>query len=639
MRQVRPISVISWLLVPALALLATQASAGMYPSNKCAREKMRAAAKRCDRVLKVWGDWARTGREPQRRIDNADAAFDWRWADAEDEAAMEGVDCADMTLSSADMSVLMDTAIEEIVTEGTDGLDLGISRQAICGKNILGSVATLCKRLLRAESKYIGNLSGDPDGVRRDAAQARASRLFGRQWDRATRRQCPTTATEEEIAGKVASLSDDVVTNTIVSPDVPDDAFMAITHPAGGEPGNEVSYLGGTLVPQCQDSSPFTFLAKRGSVNKLLVYYDGGGACWDTQTCGFPTCTQTADPTPPVLAGSGFGDFTHPDNPFKDWHLIRLRYCSCDIHLGDRAVDYPPFPPFFPARRVEHRGHDNAKLAEKFAREHFLNPTDIFITGSSAGSYGAMVHGAHLSEVYPASSINVMGDGGNGVATQEFMDTNFNNWGAMENLPDVPGIIGVPSSEMSIPLILKAAAAHYSETNWSNYTTAFDGGSGGQTGFYYTMLAGTPWAAATWWNASCLFNQAMREQAFDTADAVALENDNYRYYIATGSTHTGFGNPRVYDDTTGRVPPLVDWVNAMINDDPSWTNVEANSYNVLFPGVCSAESATPGARCNVKADCVGGTCEGDDVKPDPLQPPFEMVGSGPNADVVIECTP
>jgi hypothetical protein len=28
---------------------------------------------------------------------------------------------------------------------------------------------------------------------------------------------------------------------------------------------------------------------------------------------------------------------------------------------------------------------------------------------------------------------------------------------------------------------------------------------------------------------------------------------------------------------------------------------------------------------------------GDDVKPDPLQPPFELVGSGPDADVVVSC--
>jgi hypothetical protein len=533
----------------------------------------------------------------------------------------------------------MDAEIDEIVLEVNDGLDLGVKKQATCGLKMLQSAAAKCLGLLEAESKDIRDLSLDPDGAKRDASQAKASSEFSDQWDKATRQECPTTATEEEIERKVDALNDDVVTNITVSPNVPDDAYMAITHPAGDEPGNEVSYEGDTLVPQCQDSSPFTFFAKRGSVNKLLMYYYGGGACWDTATCVIQTCTQTANPTPPGLGGSGFGDLTHPDNPFKDWHVIQVPYCSCDIHLGDNAVDYPPLPPFLPGKHVRHRGHDNAKLVEKWAREHFLNPSDMFVTGSSAGSYGAMVHGVHLSAVYVATSINVMGDGGNGVATQEFMDDNFNNWGVMHNLPDVPGIIDVPSSEISIPLILTAAASYYPGVNWSNYTTAFDGGGGGQTGFYNVMLHPEDpiGAQATWWNASCQFNEIMRQQASDTADAAALENDNYRYYIASGSTHTGFGNPRVYYDTTGGVPPLVDWVNAMIDDDPSWTNVEADPFNVLFPGVCSPGSETPFARCNLDTDCPGGRCWLDDVKPDPLESPFELVGSGPDADVVVSC--
>jgi hypothetical protein len=557
---------------------------------------------------------------------------------------VKNVDCAEMTLSAAEMKDLMDGAIGGIVAAVHDGLDLGVKKDATCGSKILKSAGTKCLALLDAEGTYIKDLSGDPDGVRLAAAQARASSEFSSLWDKATRQGCPTTATEEGIEGNVDVLSEDVVTNTTVSPNVPDDAYMAITHPAGGEPGNEVSYEGDTLVPQCQNSSAFTFFAKRGSVNKLLVYYYGGGACWDTATCVLQTCTQNANPNPPGLGGSGFADLNNPDNPFKDWNIIRVPYCGCDIHLGDNAVDYPPipipFPPYYlPGKHVEHRGHDNAKLAEKWAREHFLNPSDIFVTGSSAGSYGAMVHGVHLSAVYAASSINVMGDGGNGVATQEFMDTNFNNWGAMHNLPDVPGINDVPSSEMSIPGILTAAASFYPGTNWSNYTTAFDGGGGGQTGFYNVMLNPQDplGARATWWEASCQFNEVMREQAVDTADAAELENDNYRYYIASGSTHTGFGNPRVYYDTTGGVPPLVDWINAMIDDDPSWTNVEADPYNVLFPGICSPGSENPYARCNLNSDCPGGSCWFDDVKPDPLQPPFELVGSGETAEVVVSC--
>jgi hypothetical protein len=640
MSKALEISKISWLLLLAFALFAVQASAETYPSNACAGEKMKAAADRCDKVLKAWSRWARNGKDPQSRIDKADGAFDGKWASAEDKATKENVDCADMTLSSAEMKTLMDTAIDDIVTEVSDGLNLGNKKDAICARRLLKSAATMCHKLLKAESRYIVGLSKDLDGAKYDGKQAKAGGQFGKHWVKATRKACPTTATEGEIAGMVAELSDDVVTNIIVSPNVPDDAYMAITHPPGGAPGNEVSYQDDTLIPQCQDGSAFTFFAKRGTENKLLMYYYGGGACWDTLTCVVPTCTQTVNPTPPGLASSGFGDLTDPDNPFKDWHVVHIPYCGCDVHWGDAGVDYlHATDPTIVIKHVEHRGYHNAKLVEKWAREHFLNPTEMFLTGSSAGSYGALMHGVHMSEAYPAASVNVMGDGGNGVITQEWLENQFANWGVEENLPDVPGIGDVPTDQQSLPDIIIAAANYYPRTNWANYTTAFDGGGGGQTGFYNVMLnPDNPIAAQLfWWEASCQFNQNMRQQATDTADAVALENDNYRYYIATGSRHTGFGNPRVYDDTTGGVPTLVDWVEAMIDDDPSWVNVEADPYNVLFPGQCNAASDNPGDRCNLDADCPNGSCSGDDVKPDPLEAPFEQVGSGPDADVVVSC--
>ncbi|MHC4065929.1 MAG: hypothetical protein ACYSUI_15720, partial [Planctomycetota bacterium] len=282
MRQNRRISTIFWVSVLAFAFFAAQASAATYPSYKCASQKMKAAADRCEEVLEAWSIWTKTQNDPQPLIDEADAAFDQSWTDAEDAAAMGNVDCIDMTLSGAGMMELMDTAIDDIVVEVNEGLDLGVKKQAICGSQILTAAATKCQTLLHAESKYIKGLSLDPDGAKRDAEQAKASSEFSHQWDNATSKECPTEASEEEIEGKVDALSDDLVTNTIVSPNVPDDAFMAITHPAGGEPGNPVSYAGDTLVPQCQDSSEFTFFAKRGSVNKLLMYYYGGGACWDT---------------------------------------------------------------------------------------------------------------------------------------------------------------------------------------------------------------------------------------------------------------------------------------------------------------------------------------------------------------------
>ena len=38
------------------------------------------------------------------------------------------------------------------------------------------------------------------------------------------------------------------------------------------------------------------------------------------------------------------------------------------------------------------------------------------------------------------------------------------------------------------------------------------------------------------------------------------------------------------NDTTGGVPLLVDWVNAMLTGGPGWTNVEATDEGLLLPG-------------------------------------------------------
>ena len=76
---------------------------------------------------------------------------------------------------------------------------------------------------------------------------------------------------------------------------------------------------------------------------------------------------------------------------------------------------------------------------------------------------------------------------------------------------------------------------------------------------------------------------------------------NFRYYVGTGSRHTMYGNDKVYSDVTGGVPPLVDWIEAMLGGTPDWTNVECQDCGVTLPG---------------------------DPKPNPLpQPPFDENGN------------
>jgi hypothetical protein len=340
------------------------------------------------------------------------------------------------------------------------------------------------------------------------------------------------------------------------------------------------------------------------------MYYAGGGACWEGLTCSVPVCDTNVDPQGsdnPNNFSSGFADRNNPDNPFRDWSTVIVSYCGCDIHYGDAAQDYPVGEGTL---HVEHRGFHNAQVAEKWAREHFVNPEVVFVTGSSAGAYGAWFNAVPLQKAWPASRFHVLADSHNGVITQAFLEGPFSNWNFEANLPaDIPAIGEALEEGTGIPGYTKAVADHFPNTNWAHYTTAYDGGAGGQTGFYNIMLNdNNPIAALTWWEASCAFNTVMREQAIATSEAVP---SNYRYYIGTGSRHTMWGNNKVYTDTTGGVPTIVDWVDAMLastpdNPDPAWSNVECENCGLTLPG---------------------------DPKPNPLMTPFQQIGE----DVVIVC--
>jgi hypothetical protein len=276
----------------------------------------------------------------------------------------------------------------------------------------------------------------------------------------------------------------------------------------------------------------------------------------------------------------GFFDLSNPDNPFKDWHMIFVSYCTCDIHFGDNQITYSGI---FPDIDVSHLGYHNSRVVEKWAREHFVMPEQVFVTGSSAGAYGAIASSPFLMEfAWPSSQFAVLGDAGNGVITQDFLVNDISKWGIEKNVPRFIEALDVPLTELNLQDVYVEVARQYPWNRFATYTSAYDGGGGGQTGFYNIMLnGGNPLVSFTWWDASCAWNDAMRQQNFEI---YARASDNFRYYIGTGSRHTMYGSNKVYSDTTGGVPTIVDWVKAMLDGSPAWLNVECTDCGVTLPG-------------------------------------------------------
>ncbi|MBW1905823.1 MAG: hypothetical protein JRJ24_11040 [Deltaproteobacteria bacterium] len=570
-----------------------------YAANICVGAKQAAAGEYCTAAFEAWATWAGDQDDSARdaAIDVASTTLEDSWQGAETAAEGAGANCSDSAWPASSAADSIKTAIDAIAQSVTDGLDLGMSGHATCAGDILDASGAACDEVLAAEGVHVGDLYADMDGSTLAQATEDAVATFSEAWAAATSGECPTNATEESVVDELQGVVVLAVTNTTVTPGLSSDAFTAL------EPG-QTEYLGRTYDPQCMQGDQYRFFGRRGTVNKLVMYYMGGGACWNNLTCGLPTCS-TAPPTDLDGLDSGFGDFDNPQNPFRDWHFVFVSYCSCDIHFGDATQEYVGFEDV----TVEHKGFHNAKVAERWAREHFLNPEEVFVTGSSAGSYGALFNAPLLHDVWPASQFHILGDAGNGVITTDFLQNEFSNWNFVENLPDIPGVVESITEGNGMPGYMESVADYLPDTNWANYSTMFDGGSGGQTGFFNMMLNdGNPLAAQVWWEASCQFGETALAQSDDIYDTVP---DNYRYYFGTGSRHTMFGNDKVYDDTTGNVPTVVSWVEAMLASgpdgrDPDWTNI-----------LCE--------------DC-GLTLAGDPA-PSPLEAPFEMRGE----DIVIVC--
>ena len=615
-------------LTTALILLLAPAAAfaAPYPTNTCVGAKLRAAATQCRAVFRAWSAWESHQDAARRDAAIADAgeALEDGWVRAESRSSGQGVDCVGTTALSAGIQGIVESAAAATAAAINTGLNLGDSAHKRCGGRLLRAAAMRCKQVLQANGDYIKRLDDPSAKTRKSAALTVAEARFAISFANATGGgSCPTTATLASTEAQLDGLTGEVVQQNIVSPNVPSTVTM-ITPPA------QVSYLGQTLQPICSRGTPYAYWVKRGTNNKLLYYFQGGGACWSYITCAQGLNIYDDDVNPaeddPSLVTTGLADFDNPANPFRDWNVVFVSYCTGDIHFGDNFVNYTlPSNPDVP---INHRGFVNSQVVEKFARERFVAPDEIFITGSSAGAYGAIFNSSYLlSRTYPAARAFVLGDAGNGVITDDFLHGPLLNWNIDGHLPRFIPALDKPFSELTFGDVYPAGAGFFPNARFAQYTSAFDGGGGGQTQFYQVMLnPGNIGAWLQWWNASCAWNANMRALALATATATTT-TDNYRYYIGAGSRHVMWNADKVYTETKGGVIPVADWINNMMSEDGTgWTNIETTDVS-RNPGTCSLNGSIV---CFENADCSSGgngTCEGDDLAPDPPIAPFGPGGS------------
>jgi hypothetical protein len=140
--------------------------------------------------------------------------------------------------------------------------------------------------------------------------------------------------------------------------------------------------------PLCIAGTPYSIFTRAGDPDKLLIFMQGGGACWQ----GFYFCNILSEdqepPAPPVGIWSESSDFNNGplQNPLADYSVVYMPYCDGSVFTGDSDIIDPLFP-FGPVRF--HRGLENASAGIDMAKASFPGARRIVVAGSSAGGVGA----------------------------------------------------------------------------------------------------------------------------------------------------------------------------------------------------------------------------------------------------------
>src|SRR5678816_1284198 len=140
---------------------------------------------------------------------------------------------------------------------------------------------------------------------------------------------------------------------------------------------------------QCGNGSQYKFFARRTSSPNLLFFFEGGGACWDFDTCsGRAGVLGAANPNgiaddymtqftakfvSPIVNGAdpGLPLRSRTDLVTKDWNIVYMPYCTGDVHMGNRTTTYTDPTGAQPPLTWKHVGYRNTLAAIQWAHAQF----------------------------------------------------------------------------------------------------------------------------------------------------------------------------------------------------------------------------------------------------------------------------
>ncbi|MBX3272137.1 MAG: hypothetical protein KF729_17865 [Sandaracinaceae bacterium] len=293
---------------------------------------------------------------------------------------------------------------------------------------------------------------------------------------------------------------------------------------------------------RCANGSTLPVLVNRApggaGGEPILVYLQGGGACWDAATCFVVrSATHVDDTFDEAALRAQTPGFTRDAGPWANATWVYVPYCTGDLHAGQRVATYDTVTG---PREVHHVGGHNVELllARLFAT--VPSPARVTVAGVSAGAYGATLNHWRVRARWPGARVDVLADSG------LFVDVVAERWAAMTASWD----LGFPPGCGDCIDGLSRVLPHYGRTVGAPHR--------------YALLAFDDDAVIR-----TFFGLAPGQvrSAFAPVRAAMSATDTQRSFVLAGEEHVLIGD---LTRMTSEGTVLGEWLVAFATDDPSW---------------------------------------------------------------------
>jgi O-palmitoleoyl-L-serine hydrolase len=174
----------------------------------------------------------------------------------------------------------------------------------------------------------------------------------------------------------------------------------------GPVPGDGTMQLELSAGGHCLDGSPPGFYHRLTGSSKWVVFFQGGGWCYNEEDCYKRSSTFLGSSTvwPKNVSKGGVLSANAKTNPdFHGWNMVHFNYCDGASFAGHR-----PGTVVVNGKHLYMRGHEvmNALFQTLASKHSFDKASDVLLTGCSAGGLSTYMHADYVRSTWAPKSAN-----------------------------------------------------------------------------------------------------------------------------------------------------------------------------------------------------------------------------------------